>query len=448
MRRGYAAGIALIGLAATAAAAPAAQPIARPAAGDLVLQSAARAAPALTLSATRALPGTRVLVRGSRFHLRRRSAIFLGGKRLRTFKTRGNGSFRLYVRVPQRSAGVYTLTARSGRRVAKKRFRVLARALSSAPAPAPGAPPAPPQEPATLVAAGDIACDPTPTSTPPPEWCHHAGTAQRVLALNPDVVATLGDAQYENGLIEEYTDSYDDTWGAFKAITRPATGNHEYNSGDHTLAAGHFTYFGAAAGEPTKGYYSYQLGDWQAIVLNTGDISWTRRADNTLADDCYPVSCTADSEQAQWLRALLASLPPERCVVAYWHHPRWSSTNPRNHPEVAPLVQALHDHGAELALTGHSHAYERFAPKTPDGTRDEAFGLREFVVGTGGKDRRFPNASALEPESEFRLANESGYAVLELQLFPGRYEFRLVGEDGSIHDEGGANCHGAPPAAG
>lgn len=297
------------------------------------------------------------------------------------------------------------------------------------------------------MAAGDIACHPTEAidAKYPPQSCHHKGTSDRVIALNPDVVAPLGDLQYERGFPDDYLGSYAPTWGRFKGITRPAAGNHEYAaSADKLTAPGYYGYFGSLAGDPATGYYSYNLGEWQAIALNSGDIAWTKRADNTLPDDCYPESCAVDSEQERWLRATLEALPPERCVVAYWHHPRWSSTNPFDYAEVGPLVQALYDHGVELLLVGHSHAYERFAPLHPNGTPHPA-GVRQFVIGTGGKDRRFadPTPATTRIGSEKQLLNASGFGVMELSLHADRYEFRFVHESGSVLDKGGGSCHGA-----
>lgn len=447
MRVGHAARIVLVGLTATAAPAVAVQPEVER--GETAARPSVRAAP------TRVLPTARVLVAGLNFHRGRRSAVFLGRTRLKTFRTKRNGSFRLYVRVPKRPPGLYTLSARSGRRTARARLRILSSPAPTLAAPAPTAQPAsqpPPPAPTRLVAAGDIACHPSETIDvrPPPGSCHHEATSDLVIGLDPEVVAPLGDLQYERGFPDDYIGSYAPTWGRFKDITRPAAGNHEYGaSDDRTSAPGYYGYFGDLAGDPGKGYYTYELGDWQAIALNSGDIAWTLRADNTLPDDCFPVSCMAGSEQELWLRETLESLPPEKCVVAYWHHPLWSSVRAFEYDEVAPLYQALHDYGVELLLVGHSHAYERFAPMRPDGVADQA-GVREFVVGTGGKDRRFgdPTPASTRAGSEKQLLNAEGFGVLELSLHRDRYDFRFVRENGDVLDEGAANCHGAPVAAG
>ncbi len=415
---------------------------------------------ALRLSTATGPPGRRVRLRARRLGSRVRARITFGGRRLRVVRTRRDGTLRSWFRVPAREPGVYTVAVRAGRRVARVRFRIPPAPARPAPpafppAPAGEAPPAPaappvssaPPPPTRLVAAGDIACRPTDVFNEPLK-CRHGPVSDRVLALDPDAVATLGDGQYEIATLSDYLASYDPTWGRFKSITRPATGNHEYlASPNRTEAAGHFQYFGALAGDPAKGYYSYSVGSWLAIVINTGALEYTRRSDNALEDDCYPVSCKLGSEQEIWLRALLASQPPDRCVLAYWHHPRYASAFPGSHPELRAVYDALHDGGAELVLAGHSHTYERFAPIDAEGAVDPEFGVREFVVGTGGKDRRFADpASPFATGSEFRLPNAAGFGVLELELAPAGYEARFVGENGTVLDQANGSCHGRPPA--
>ena len=416
--------------------------------------------PQLRLSVSRARAGRPVRLRARRLGSRVRARVAFGGRLLRVVRTRRDGTLRTTFRVPARRAGVYTVAVRAGRRMARARFRILAAPVRSAPPAIPSAPvrspppaagatpvPTPSPAPPTLVAAGDIACRPTDVFNEPLK-CRHGPVSDRVLALGPDAVATLGDAQYEIATLSDYLASYDPTWGRFKSITRPATGNHEYlASPDRTEAAGHFQYFGALAGDPAKGYYSYSVGGWLAIAINTGALEYTRRSDNALENDCYPVSCKAGSEQELWLRALLASQPADRCVLAYWHHPRYSSAFPGSHPELRAVYDALRDGGAELVLAGHSHAYERFAPMDAEGAVDPAFGVREFVVGTGGKDRRFAEpAPPFAIGSEFRLPNAAGFGVLELELAASGYEARFVGESGAVLDEASGRCHGRPPA--
>jgi 3',5'-cyclic AMP phosphodiesterase CpdA len=212
-------------------------------------------------------------------------------------------------------------------------------------------------------------------------------------------------------------------------------GNHEYlDDTEHDSAAGHFTYFGAAAGDPAKGYYTFPIGQWQAFVLNSGDLGF-----NTGPDDCFPVSCAAGSPQEQWLRTELAALPPDKCVVAAIHHPHHASDTARDHPDVlAPIYDALYDNGVELLLSGHSHTYERFQPMSNGTTVDSNFGVVEFVVGTGGRSLFTEPATKLTGSQKF---DNDAFGELELTLAAGRYDFRYLHEDGTVFDSGGASCH-------
>ena len=238
---------------------------------------------------------------------------------------------------------------------------------------------------------------------------------------------------------------YHPTWGRFKAITRPAVGNHEYGTRG---AAGYFSYFGAAAGDPAQGYYRWELAGWTLFVLNSGAINWTRTTGGnpSLPDDCWPVSCAAGSEQEQWLRSELEALPDDACVIAYWHHPRFSSgfsgAN-QPHAETGPLFADLYQHGVELLLTGHSHNYERLVPVTPDGIPDPG-GVTQFVVGTGGRNLHINTGPQLPITQVLRT---DMFGVLELTLEPGAYTARFVGEDGLTADQSSGTCHPPPPGA-
>ena len=394
--------------------------------------------PALSASREAAEGGQNVRLWGRHFPPRVRVRVSFAGRRLRTVRTRRSGRFSTRIRVPDIEPGAYLAKARFGRRVARARLRVLA---SGEPAPTPPVPaPTPPAEPVTLAAAGDIAC--RPGMPEEPDRCRHGRVADLVLALAPDAVATLGDAQYLRGTPEEYAGSFDPTWGRFRGLIRPAVGNHEYeyDSVNHASAAGHFGYFGVAAGDPAQGYYSYTLGAWQIFVLNTGDIAWTR-SDPALADDCWPVSCASGSAQEAWLRSTLAGRPAGACALAYWHHPRYSSGTPFDNPETRALYDALYDHGAELLLTGHSHNYERFAPMNADGVADPLRGVRQFVVGTGG-NRLFATAPSIRAGSE--LYDNAHFGVIELSLAEAGYAWRFVDESGAVLDSGTGTCHGAP----
>jgi hypothetical protein len=269
----------------------------------------------------------------------------------------------------------------------------------------------PPVPDAFLVAVGDIAQCPQGNA---------AITASLVDNL-PGTVAALGDTVYQDGTPAEYAGCYDPLWGRHKARTRPAVGNHEYGTPG---ASGYFSYFGAAAGDPAKGYYSYELGAWHVVALNS---------------NCGEVGgCQAGSVQERWLRADL-SAHSSRCTVAYLHHPAFSSGNTHGgSPSIRPLVRALLDHDVELLLSGHDHDYERFGLQTETGIASPE-GVRQFVVGTGGASlRQF--ARTPQPNSEARIAGV--YGVLSLRLREGSYEWRFVAQPGSAAgDAGTAGCH-------
>ncbi len=264
--------------------------------------------------------------------------------------------------------------------------------------------------PATLVAAGDIAS----CSSPGDE------RTAALVARVPGTVATLGDTAYELGTADEFARCYTPSWGRFRARTRPALGNHDYGTAG---AAGYFDYFGPRAG-PRRGYYSYRLGAWHVAVLNS---------------NC-PLAggCERGSPQERWLRADLAS-HPARCTLAYWHHPRFSSGLHGDDDTVAPLWQALYDARADVVLAGHDHDYERFAPLDPAGRVDRARGLREFVVGTGGRSH-YP---LLERRAGSVAADWRTYGILRLTLRQASYDWRFVSEPASTFSDAGvrARCH-------
>jgi calcineurin-like phosphoesterase family protein len=415
------------------------------AACPLHAEARAKLRPSISLSVTRGQPGAHVAVRGVRFKPRARAAISFAGRRLRTFRDGPKGKLKSSFLVPKRAPGLYWVRVWTGRRAARKRFRVLAAAVASPPAPVPEPVPETPAK--TLAATGDIACRPGDPYVPgPPGSCHHAQVADLVASLHPDVVAPLGDNQYQNALASDFAGSYDPTWGRFNPIVHAVVGNHEYtSSADHTTATPYFDYFGATAGDPAQGYYAYEIGDgWTGIVLNSGDIAWTHRSDNSLPDDCFPVSCKAGQPQEQWLRNELDSLPDDRCVVAFVHAPRYSSGNASvsDNPELRDLYDALYDGGVELLLNGHVHTYERFPPMNADGAVDPQ-GVVEITVGTGGRSRANPPAS-FPLRSLYYLPPADGYGVLELRLSAGHYGYRFVREGGGVADGGSGGCHGRP----
>lgn len=276
--------------------------------------------------------------------------------------------------------------------------------------------------PVRVVAVGDIACDPASehfgAGAGDADFCHMRATSDLVVGQGYDAFLALGDLQYENGTFEAFQASYDPTWGRVKDITRPAPGNHEYNT---PLAAGYYQYFGAAAGDPAKGYYSYDIGSWHFVALNS---------------NCGVVSCDAGSEQEQWLRADLAA-HPTACTIAYWHHPLFSSGEHGANPSVAPLYAAADELGVDVVLNGHDHHYEWFEPQDASGT-PSADGIRQFVVGTGGKNHYVATRAA----ANSAVSETNTYGVLELTLHADRYEWRFVAEAGAtFRDAGSADCN-------
>ena len=260
---------------------------------------------------------------------------------------------------------------------------------------------------AVLVGAGDIAS------------CQSGGDEATALLLDgiPGTVFTAGDLAYENGSADDFSNCYAPSWGRHKGRTRPAPGNHEYFTSG---ASGYFDYFGSAAGEPGQGFYSYELGGWHIIALNS----------NLRVDPGSP--------QEQWLRQDLAN-SNVRCTLAYWHHPRFSSgLEHGDEPTMQPLWQALYDYGVEVVVSGHDHIYERFAPQTPAGVLDMAKGVRQFIAGTGGASR--DGVGARRPNSEVRSATSWG--VLKFTLFSDRYEWKFIPVAGSTFtDSGTGSCH-------
>jgi acid phosphatase type 7 len=264
---------------------------------------------------------------------------------------------------------------------------------------------------AILVGAGDIAdCK---------DLAGAEATAKLLVQISGTVMA-VGDLAYPDGSKENFV-CYDKTWGRVKSRTRPAPGNHEFHAAGATP---YFDYFGAAAGDPKTGYYSYELGTWHIIVLNS---------------ECKDVGgCQAGSPQEKWLRADLVA-HPAACSLAYWHKPLFSSGGAHgNDLIVQPLWLALYEANADVIVGGHDHDYERFAPQTPDGAADAKRGIREFVVGTGGKNHR-PFG---EPKPNSELRDATAFGVLKLTLKPNSYDWQFIPEEGkSFTDSGTGTCH-------
>jgi len=261
-----------------------------------------------------------------------------------------------------------------------------------------------------LIGAGDIAS------------CGSNGdeATAAILARHAGIVFTTGDNVYPDGSSSDFARCYAPSWGAFRGRTRPAPGNHDYHTAG---AAGYFAYFGLRAGNPQRGYYAYNLGTWRVYVLNS---------------NCSEVGgCELGSPQERWLRADLARYP-RRCSLAYWHHPLFSSARHGSQPHGLAFWRALYAAGAEIVINGHDHVYERFAPQTPGGILNTARGIREFVVGTGGKSHYdFPRIRA-----NSRVRDNTTFGVLKLVLGDGVYSWRFIPEAGkTFTDSGRGLCH-------
>lgn len=291
------------------------------------------------------------------------------------------------------AAGTATVTATAGGKSGRSTITVTA---------------APPSGSVMMIGAGDISdCNNN----------NDEATAKLLDANLNGTVFLLGDNAYETGSTANYNDCYDPTWGRHKTRTKPAPGNHEYQT---LNAAGYFGYFGSAAGDPAKGYYSYDNGDWHVVVLNSrnGEIP--------------------SVAQLTWLREDLGA-NTKSCTLAYWHHPRFSSGSEHgNNSNMQAFWDALYEFNADVVLNGHEHNYERFAPQTPTGAADSGRGIRQFVVGTGG--RALYPLGARKANSE--VFNSSTYGVLKLTLSPGAYSWEFIPVAGqSFTDTGSANCH-------
>ena len=280
----------------------------------------------------------------------------------------------------------------------------------------------PAEETFVLVGAGDIA------SCQDPEG---AQATAKLIEQIPGTVFAAGDLAYERGSAAEFKNCYGPAWGRFKDRTKPALGNHEYVE---PTAGAYFEYWGAQAGPRGKGYYSFDLGGWHIVALNT----------NCYAKDLG--GCGEGSKQEKWLKEDLAE-HPKACIIAYGHHALFSSgvfQKHAVHPELKPFWQDLYAAHADLVLAGHEHSYERFAPQDPDGQADPEHGIREIVVGTGGRSHDLLGFAA--PNSEVR--DWQTYGVLRLTLAPGSYTWEFIPVEGELfRDSGSGVCHNLAGAA-
>jgi acid phosphatase type 7 len=280
-----------------------------------------------------------------------------------------------------------------------------------------------------IAAAGDIACPPPGTRTA--NRCHQAATAD--LLAGATAVLPLGDEQYNCGQLSAFNQVYDPSWGRFKGTSNPVVGDNEYAGKDCSTpgASGYYTYFGSRASpqQPTckincKGYYSYDVGSWHMVALNS---------------ECTQPGvggCSATSPQVQWLNADLAA-HRNTCTLAYFHRPYFSD-NGGTVAKVRKLFTALYNGGADVLLVGHDHIYERFQPQNPSGGREDLTGIRQFIVGTGG---RSSSTLAATPPTGAERRNTGTYGVLKLTLHPTSYDWQFVPEPGkSFTDSGSQAC--------
>ncbi len=269
-----------------------------------------------------------------------------------------------------------------------------------------------PPPPVIVVAAGDIAdCGSDGLQFP------NAFRTADLIASTDSIVLTLGDNTYPVGAPAEFADCFQSTWGRFKDRIRPSPGNHDYMTNG---ADAYFDYFGAAAGPDRRGYYSFDVGSWHLLSLNSN------------------IDASVGSAQYAWLQADLAAASGARCTLAYWHHPVFTSGPHGNNPRMADIFRLLHAAGTEVVLVGHDHIYERFAPQDAAGVADPARGVRSFTVGTGGA--RLYSLRSPQPNSEVRDASTHG--VLRLMLGASDFRWAFVPVDGGApRDEGSADCH-------
>ena len=300
--------------------------------------------------------------------------------------------------------------------------------------------------------AGDIACDPSASGFNGGQGtatdCRAAATAG--LLTGVDAVAPLGDDQYNCGGLTAFEQSYGPTWGVKKAITYPVPGDKDFTTTGgtgcpSTPGAGYQQYFSGSGGllgspvpagvnvDASTAYYSYNLGSWHIIALNTSPCVL-----NT------PSFCAAGSAQDQWLQHDLATNTAS-CILAYYQNPRWASTasGSGGNSTMQQLWQDLYNGGADVVLNGDSHWYERFAPQNASGAIDNTYGMREFIVGTGGAGLEQPGTEV--PNSQ--VLNATTHGIIKLTLHSGSYDWQFVNDGGSAFtDSGTGSCHSKPPA--
>lgn len=280
-----------------------------------------------------------------------------------------------------------------------------------------------------ILAAGDIS---TSTTTG-----NSKTTSDIILSMKPTNVLILGDSQYDEGALSAYNSYFNPTWGRFKSIIRPAPGHHDYYT--DTKATGYYSYYGAAANNASQpnctsgceGYYSFNIGNWHLIALNTN-----HQGNGPALNICLYIACNATSAQVAWLKQDLAA-NTKPCVLAYWSDPRFASgTKHGSNPNVGPIWDALYAGHVDLALNGHEHYYERFGKQNPSGQADPK-GIREIISGTGG-NVLYPFGPTIANDE---VRNDTTHGVTQIVLHPDSYDWKFIPADGTFTDSGSAACN-------
>jgi hypothetical protein len=283
-----------------------------------------------------------------------------------------------------------------------------------------------------IAAVGDIACKNPPGNNL--KVCQYDDVAALIEQGNYERFLPLGDIQYETGVYKDFRENYDVYFGDLLPITEPVPGNHEYGTEN---ANGYYRYFGAAAHGP-GGYYSYELGGWHIVALNSAICP-------------AAVGCGPGDPQFEWLRSDLAQ-SDAACTLAYWHHPRYDWlhyqkadwTDDYEFQKTAPFWRLLFRSGADLVLNGHNHNYSRWQPMNATGAFDPANGVTQFIVGTGGRNLNAFGGTHTRPTT-FVTGQSSEFGFLELTLHQNSYDFRFrstLGAQSNFIDQGSAvPCH-------
>jgi acid phosphatase type 7 len=275
-----------------------------------------------------------------------------------------------------------------------------------------------------IAAAGDIACDPADRSFRSGQGtssaCRQTATGNLILSNTAiDAVLAVGDMQYQCGGLRAFQQSFDPAWGRFKALIHPAIGDNEYETSGTDCApgaAGYFGYFGAAVGD-SRADSAFSLGGWRLIALN--------------AECSHAGGCGTASPQASFLRTELAK---SQCTIVYWHQPYYKGTS-QPASSYAAFWNILYAGNADIVLNGHLHNYARFAPQDASGHVDAARGVRQFIVGTGGR-----NLFSLDGTRNVEKTTKA-FGVLEIRLHLSSYNWKFVNTAGTMLDSGTAGCH-------